>query len=118
MTPECAATVVHITDLDASIRYYTTVLGFQLDFQAGHLAGIQYGNVFIHLSAPAEFVNTRAIGEGHLYVFCDEVDEYYTDITNKGAISICAPGDRHYNMRDFAIKDLDGNILSFGKSLV
>ena len=48
-------------------------------------------------------------------IFCDEVDQYFKDISIKGAVTEVTIDDRSYGMRDFAIKDPDGNILMFGK---
>lgn len=115
MKPFNAATIFHVSDLDAALQYYTHVLGFSMDFRYGTIAGLKYDEVFIQLSAPNPGVTKKAIGEGHVYIFCDEVDEYYQQITEKGAFITIAPEDRDYGMRDFGVKDVDGNRLDFGK---
>ncbi len=43
MTPECAAVVFHVSDLEAALAYYTGVLGFGHDFRYGGYAGLQFG---------------------------------------------------------------------------
>ncbi|ASZ13158.1 VOC family protein [Chitinophaga pendula] len=116
MTPECAATIFSVSDLAASLKYYVDTLGFAIDFEYGAIAGLYYGNVLLQLSGPDHAGNRKATGEGHMYVFCDEVDQYFQDIVAKGALAIVAPADREYGMRDFAIRDADGNILAFGKA--
>ena len=115
MKTECAATIFHVSDVESSINYYTQVLGFNVDFRYKDLAGVEHGPVLIYLSGKAQEVK-KAIGEGSIYIFCDEVDEYLEEISGKGAIVEVAIDNRDYGMRDFAIKDLDGNILTFGKS--
>lgn len=114
MTPESVAAVFHISELDTAVKYYEEVLGFKPVFRYGQTAGMEYGPVIIHLSGPAIGVNKRAVGQGHIYIFCDEVDEYFQTIVRKGALLIIGPDDRGYGMRDFAIRDPDGNILVFG----
>jgi uncharacterized glyoxalase superfamily protein PhnB len=114
MKTECAATIFHVKNVEASIEYYTRVLGFSLDFRYNDLAGMEYGTVLIYLSGPGQDAK-KTVGKGMIYIFCDEVDQYFADISAKGAIKVIPPDDRPYDMRDFAIKDLDGNELSFGR---
>ncbi len=116
MTPECAATIFHVKNVDASIAYYTTVVGFTLDFRYNDIAGLEYGPVLIYLSGPAQDVK-KEIGGGTMYIFCDEIDAYYEEIVAKGAIISVPIDDRQYGMRDFAMQDIDGNIITFGKSI-
>lgn len=116
MTPECIVPIFQVSDLPAAIAFYTNILGFSVDFEFGSVVGISMGEIQIHLSGPASAGNKKAIGEGHVYIFCDEVDDYYNEIIAKGAGAFIPPGDRPYNVRDFAVKDADGNILAFGKS--
>lgn len=117
MKPSCAATIFHVSDVDAAVKFYTGVLGFSLDFRYGQLAGLVYGDVLLHLSGPNTSVTKRAVGEGHVYLFCDEVDQYYGDITAKGATLLVPIADREYGLRDFAVKDADGNIVAFGEEI-
>lgn len=115
MRPKCSATIFHVSDVDASIKYYTEILGFTVDFRYKDLAGLEYDAVLIYLSGPNQDVK-KAVGEGSIYIFCDEVDQYYQIISGKGAFLEIALDDRPYDMKDFAIKDPDGNILTFGKT--
>jgi uncharacterized glyoxalase superfamily protein PhnB len=113
MKPECAATIFQVSNMDASIQYYTAVLSFTLEFRYNDLAGMEYGPVLIYLSGPGQDLK-RKIGQGSIYIFCDEVDLYFKDISIKGALVEVPIDDRAYGMRDFAIKDPDGNALTFG----
>ncbi len=120
MTTECAATIFHVNDLESALKYYVDVLGFEIDFRYDTLAGLKHGEVLIHLSGPASHpsVAKRAVGQGHVYIFCDEVDEYFEDVSRKGALLMVPPADRDYGMRDFAVTDADSNILAFGTGIV
>lgn len=117
MKTECASTVFHVRDQDAALAYYTYTLGFSLDFRYGPLIGVQYGSVSIHLCGHDPGVNKQPDGGGHIYIFCDEVDQYFRDVTDKGAVILTPPDDRSYGIRDFTVKDPDGNILAFGKAI-
>ena len=114
MKPECSATIFHISNVDLSIEYYTGVLGFIVDFRYRDLAGLEYDSILIYLSGPGQDAK-KTIGQGSVYIFCDEVDQYFLDISARGALIEIAIDDRSYGMRDFAIKDPDGNFLTFGK---
>jgi catechol 2,3-dioxygenase-like lactoylglutathione lyase family enzyme len=113
MKPHSAATIFHVKDVEASIQYYTDVLGFSLGFRYNDFAGLEYGKVLIYLSGPKQEVKKLA-GEGAVYIFCDEVDEYYKHITVKTDSISVTIDDRGYGMRDFAVRDPDGNFITFG----
>ena len=110
----CSATIFHVSNVEASLTYYTEVLGFNVDFRYRDLAGLEHGAVILYLSGPAQDVK-KAVGEGTIYIFCDEVDQYFQEVTARGASVEITIDDRPYGSRDFAIKDPDGNILTFGK---
>jgi catechol 2,3-dioxygenase-like lactoylglutathione lyase family enzyme len=116
MKPECAATIFHVADVETSILYYTQVLGFNVEFRYKDFAGLEYGPILVYLSGPKQEVKKIA-GEGSMYIFCDEVDEYSQDVIAKGAIISAPIEDRDYGMRDFAIRDPDGNMITFGRSM-
>ena len=113
MKPDCAATIFHVSDVESSILYYTNVLGFAVEFRYNDFAGLELGPILIYLSGPAQGVK-RIVGQGAIYIFCDEVDQYFREVSEKGAIIEVAIDNRDYGMRDFGVKDLDGNALSFG----
>ena len=116
MKAECAATIFHVENVERSIEYYTAVLDFKLDFRYNDLAGVEYDGVLIYLSGPGQDLKKK-VGEGSIYIFCDEVDEYFRSICLKGALQEIPIDDRIYEMRDFGIKDYDGNSLSFGTKI-
>ena len=113
MKPDCAATIFHVSDVESAILYYTNILGFTVDFRYNDFAGLELGPILIYLSGPVQGVK-RIVGQGAIYIFCDEVDQYFQDVSAKGAIIEVAIDNRDYGMRDFGVKDLDGNALSFG----
>ena len=85
-----------------------------LAFVFGDYAGVEHGEVQIHLSGPSS-TNKRQTGQGGIYIFCDDVDAYHAEITARGAVAQAAPKDYEYGMRDFVITDPDGNLLGFGQ---
>ena len=110
-----AAPVFQVTDLEASLRHYTGVLGFSHDFRFGDYAGVKMGDVCIHLSGHS--LHQRPVGGGTAYIFCAEpVDAYHAELVIRGAKLVTPPKDYAYGMRDFIVADLDGNHLAFGCS--
>lgn len=113
MKPRGSATTFHVSSIAASLSYYTGVLGFAERFRFGDYAGVEYGEVQIHLSGP-KAMNKRQVGQGCLYIFCDDCDAYYREITAKGATTQAPPQDYDYGMRDLVIEDPDGNLIGVG----
>jgi uncharacterized glyoxalase superfamily protein PhnB len=111
----CASAVFQVSDLAASLKFYTEVLGFDEEFIYGEparYAGVKLSDVIIHLNAFAN--GDDRIGKGALYLFCDEVDAYYSTLKERN-VEITSPlNSTPYDMRDFQIKDIDGNLLCFG----
>lgn len=108
-----SATVLMVADLERSLPFYLEVLGFEQEFRFGNYVGLKYGPVQIHLSQVGH-PNAMPAGSGSVYLFCDEVDDYHRAITAKGAKAESPPRDYDYGMRDFCVRDPDGNRIGFG----
>ncbi|MES2921338.1 MAG: VOC family protein [Verrucomicrobiota bacterium] len=109
-----SATTFHVLDLGVSLRFYTDVLGFSERFRFGDYAGIFHGDAQIHLSGPLA-TNKKPIGQGSIYIFCDDVDSYYSEVSRRGAHIQAPPKDYEYGMRDFVVEDPDLNLVAFGQ---
>jgi catechol 2,3-dioxygenase-like lactoylglutathione lyase family enzyme len=112
MTPQSAAAVFQVSNLEGSLKYYKDVLGFSQEFRFGDYAGLKFGEAHLHLAG--HNAHNRPVGGGSVYVFCDEVDAYHAELKRKGARLKSEPKDYPYGMRDFAVADPDGNLLGFG----
>ena len=105
--------VLPVKDLERAHRFYCDILGFLEPWSFGEPP--QYGGVradlekmpAIHLT-----VNTDRT-PGEIYVILDDVDSYFAQVKAAGAEFVFELGDREYGMRDFMVKDPDGNQLSF-----
>lgn len=116
MKTQGSATTFHVSDVDASLKYYTEVLGFTEPFRFGDYAGVEHGEVQIHLSGPGA-TNKKIVGQGSLYIFCDDVNAYHAEIAARGARIQAPPRDYEYGMRDFVAEDPDGNQVAFGQEV-
>ena len=109
------APVFVVRDVLKSVAYYRDVLGFDVEFLYGEptfYAGVERGNVLIHLQAAHE--SKREPGQMAINVFVSDVDALYEELKGRGATLLSAPKDYAYGMRDFDVADLDGNALCFG----
>ena len=107
------AAVFPVSNLDAALQFYVDVLGFREEFRFGQYAGIQRDACRIHLSQHGN-PNAGPPGSGAAYIFCDEVDSYFAEITSRGATVDAEPKDYPYGLRDFIARDPDGNQVTFG----
>jgi uncharacterized glyoxalase superfamily protein PhnB len=110
-----AATVFVVRDVGESVAHYRDVLGFHVEFTYGEpafYAGVERGEVSIHLQAATD--TERQTGQAAIYIFVTAVDALYEELRSRGALVLGEPNDYSYGMRDFAIRDPDGNQLVFG----
>ncbi len=109
-----AAPVLRVTDLAAALRFYRDMLGFTVEVEYDDYVILELDHSQLHLSKPGA---GKPAGGGTVYVFCDEVDEYFGKIRARGVIPAYGPCEQFYRMRDFMINDPDGNQLTFGRAL-
>ncbi len=115
MKVSAASAVLQVKDVSDALRFYCEVLDFEKDFEFGPYAGLHFGECYVHLCAHTTW--KRPLGGGAVVVFADEVDAYFKTIKERGAEIALEPTDEPYGMRDFVIRDPDGNVLTFGCSL-
>jgi catechol 2,3-dioxygenase-like lactoylglutathione lyase family enzyme len=110
------------TDLQSSIRFYTTKLGLQLEFQyQDFYAGIRAGEQVFHLKLvdqkdpSIQFVND---GEHfHLYLQTDDVVATAAALKANGVTVVKDVHDTPWGTREVVINDDQGHTLYFGESL-
>jgi catechol 2,3-dioxygenase-like lactoylglutathione lyase family enzyme len=110
------------TDLDASIRFYTTKVGLTLEFQyQDFYAGIRAGGQLFHLKLvdekdpTIEFVDR---GEHfHLYFQTDDAAATAEALTRNGVHLVKGVHETAWGTREFVIKDDQGHTLYFGETL-
>src|SRR5712671_5441801 len=110
------------TDLRSSIRFYTTKLGLQLEFQyQGFYAGIRAGNQVFHLKLADEkdpsiqFVDNG--GHFHLYLETDDVAAAADALKANGVSLVKDVHETPWGTREVVIKDDQGHTLHLGKPL-
>jgi len=104
-----------VSDILAAADFYTKKLGFWLSFTWGDpptMAGVNLGNVQIFLEQGTP--NPKGC---EVYFVVGDADELYEFQRANGVEIVEPPGDRHYGLRDYSVRDLHGYRLSFGHRL-
>lgn len=107
--------ILIVNDPVKARNFYVDKLGFEVSFEWGkpiNYLGIKRNDVEIHLNASSN--SPKEAGKGIISIFTDEVDNLYKNFLEKNVEITIEPADREYGLRDFGIKDPDGNIIYFG----
>src|SRR5262245_5215485 len=108
------------TDLAASIRFYTTVVGLTLEFQyEDFYAGIRAGHQVFHLKLVDEKdPSIEFVDRGdpfHLYLGTDDAAAAADALTSQGVRLVKEVHDTPWGTREFAVKDDPGHTIYFGE---
>lgn len=110
------AAVFTVKDVAKAIDFYVERLGFKIEFKYGEpvqYAAVERDNVSIHLMPVTQSPST--LGLSSVYIFTGDVDGVHADLVARGAAIELMPTDEPYGMRECAVRDPDGNRLSFGQ---
>jgi catechol 2,3-dioxygenase-like lactoylglutathione lyase family enzyme len=108
------------TDLAASIEFYTTKLGFTLEFQYDDFyAGVRSGNYVVHLKlidAPDPSIAFVDRDEHfHLYFDTADVSAVADELARRGVPLVKDVHETAWGTRECVIKDNAGHTLYFGQ---
>lgn len=116
-----------VRDIDASTRFYRDVLGFSVgptvpDAAPFVFVWMQRDEVGVFLNdikAAADFPGAAerpAGGTCTMFFIVTGVDEYYEQV--RGAAKVLLPiKTQFYGMREFAVEDPDGHIITFAEQV-
>lgn len=110
------------TDLASSIDFYTTRLGFTLEFQyRDFYAGVRAGDHIVHLKLVDERdPSIPFVDHGdhfHLYIGTDDVVATAERLRQNGVRLEREVHETPWETREFVIKDNQGHTLYFGQPL-
>jgi predicted enzyme related to lactoylglutathione lyase len=106
-----------VKNLSAAIEFYTGVLGFRVE----HLHGDEYAVMrreSVRVGLMRAGPENSQPGQGRFYAFLSGVDAYFQNVEanmKSGGRVIEPLADRPYGLKDFAIRDPDGNRLAFSE---
>jgi|SRR5688572_4976186 len=115
-------------DLEQTISFYETVLGFKKQTQYPNFVSLTRDKVelmfVLPIDEPEDDIDPNNKEEffpkpmltGSIYIITEKVDELWEIVKDKATIkaSVC---DREYMMRDFSILDNNGYELVFGENI-
>lgn len=117
--PPIACEQVHPTlfvrDVRAAAAFYTEKLGFSLGFTWGDppsMAGVDLDKVSLHLSQGAPHADGCEV-----YFVVGDVDELHRLHAANGVAVTAPPANKPWGLRQYDLRDLDGNLLVFGQHL-
>ena len=107
-TIENVAPILRVENLEASRRYYTSTLGFSVDWDAGGMISVSRDRKSIMLCEGQQ---------GHpgtwLWIGVEDADVFFAEFVAKGARIRSAP--RNFSWAyEFTVEDPDGHVLRFG----
>ncbi|MCH8620385.1 glyoxalase superfamily protein [Undibacterium sp. TS12] len=118
MKPIASTTVLQVSNFSKSLHFYTEILGFELDFKYGEpecYAGLSWGSAYLHIGTFSPYKDNT--GHGVIYLTFEEVDSIYKRLVKADVQFYSHIADQDYGMRDFSVKDPDGNQIGFGASI-
>jgi uncharacterized glyoxalase superfamily protein PhnB len=114
-----------VSDMAASLALYRDVLGFQLKESVPDAPPFVFAwlerngiNLFLNDAKPVveEFTTLRAGNTSTLYIIVDDVEALHAEISGRANV-VMHLKDQFYGMREFAILDPDGYLVTFGQRM-
>ena len=110
--------VLAVQDVERSTQFYTEVLGFQRDaVNAKRWSFVSRDAFKLMLGECADEVSASDVGNHSWFarVTMTDLDEYYSEVSARGADVISPPANRAYGLREFVIRTPDGHRLMFAE---
>ena len=113
-----------VKNMKQAIQFYRDSLGFKMGMAFPDADNPEYADLskdgMVVMLVPAQNVGIGAeekLGAGvNLYMQIDgDIDEYYTELRNKGVKVIVDIKDEPFGIRDFTIEDINGYKLTFNQ---
>jgi uncharacterized glyoxalase superfamily protein PhnB len=105
--------ILRVADLDASVAYYTEVLGFRIDWGDRNFLQVSRDDAVLMLSKG---------DQGHagtwVWVGVSDADALHAEILARGAVVRHPPTNYPWGARELHVTDPDGHVLRFGSEAV
>lgn len=110
------AAIFAVADVPASLAFYERHLGFAARFTLGTPATyaiIERDSVELHLMPAGQ--GGQPAGQASLYAYTEGLDSLHRALLARACPIEVPPQDFPYGMREFSVRDPDGNRLTFGQ---
>jgi catechol 2,3-dioxygenase-like lactoylglutathione lyase family enzyme len=101
-----------LSDLKAGIAHYRDVLGFRVNYADDRVGVMDRDTVTVLLMKRT----ARTSGAGEAYFYIDDADRLCAELREKGAAVQGDPVSFPWGLREFSVRDLEGNELYFGQT--
>jgi uncharacterized glyoxalase superfamily protein PhnB len=100
-----------LDDVGAAIAHYRDVLGFRINYAQHDIGVMDRDSVRVLLIARTE----RHTGIGSCYVYVRDADALHAELRARGANVLDEPVSKPWGLREFHVRDLEGNRITFGQ---
>jgi catechol 2,3-dioxygenase-like lactoylglutathione lyase family enzyme len=101
--------ILRVVSLDASLAYYTDVLGFHVQWRNGGFASVHRGRASLMLSEG---------DQGHpgtwVWLGVSDADALHEELRGRGAVIRHPPTNYPWGSRELHVSDPDGHVLRLG----
>jgi uncharacterized glyoxalase superfamily protein PhnB len=106
----------HVRDVKKAAEWYRDLLGWEIQFVAEpDYAGVKTCGMLLHL---AQWQQPGELPPCQCYVRLNGgVDDYAARLIARGVKPYHGPTDQPYGLREFNLRDLDGNYLHIGQPI-
>jgi len=107
-----------VRDLPLSTSYYVDVLGFRKDpIDAPGWSFLTRDSVSVMLGECKDEKPASELGDHSYFAYWNirGIDDFYREITGKGALVISQPSNKPWGMREFALRTPDGHRITCGE---
>ncbi|MEB3357980.1 MAG: VOC family protein [Synechococcales bacterium] len=114
--------MLEVNDLEETVAFYTDILGWELtgtwpDTGSMTWAELTAGSVrFMFVTRDPETADQPLALTGQIYLYPDNIDQLWETLKTKAAIAWELQA-TDYGMREFAIRDCNGYLLTFGQEV-
>jgi len=116
--------ILAVSDLEASIDFYTSKLGFELAFSMNgpdgvrNFAFVALGKAHIGLQADPSLASPRGQGAVFMVYVPDEtdIDAFYAGVVSRGTTIAREIADMYWGDRTFTVADPDGFVVTIAKT--
>lgn len=99
-----------VRDVEQAQRYFRDRLGFTIEwlYPGGDLGAVSHGDCVLFFRRAAS-----GGGPGVFWIFVDDPDAACRELEQRGAEIVDPVADKPWGMRQFTVKDLNGNLFHF-----
>ena len=112
---------MHVSDLEAALRFFEDVLGFNVPYREGNYAYIEREGVAIRILEDHDPPPQPGDRRFAYYIDVHDVDGLYAELKPRldtlPPRDVHGPADKSYNQRELLVLAPDANLIAFGQAI-